>query len=402
MTGLLHEKELSRKSFVKGGGALVVGFSLAGAATAGKASAASGNTPFGQRGPQDYLPNLQSIDSWLAITADNRVIVTHGEPEFGTGTTTGILMLVAEELDTNMEQMVYARPDSWLNSTGGGGGSGGISQRSTQIRAAAAYARQQLLGMASAQLGIPVSGLSVAGGVVTGGGKTVTYGALIGGRLFNYTMPLDPASSTSTTATKYLPGGGISKPVAQYQLVGRQIPRWDIPPKVTGSYTYVQSVHVPGMVHARSVRPRGAGANTSVNHEPLSVDPSSVSHIPRRGGRTDEQLARRLGAEGVRRDPGRSPAQGRVEERPEVHPLRELLVVDAAGGRHEHGQPRPLHGRYGRRSGGARCGGPHGDGDVPLPLQQLRPDRPACGRRGRAGKQRDRLHPGPADRRDRR
>jgi CO/xanthine dehydrogenase Mo-binding subunit len=34
------------------------------------------------------------------------------------------------------------------------------------------------------------------------------------------------------------------------------------------------------MVHARSVRPRGAGANTSVNHEPLSVDESSISHIP--------------------------------------------------------------------------------------------------------------------------
>ena len=33
MTGLLHEKEFSRKNFVKGGGALIVGFSLAGSAS---------------------------------------------------------------------------------------------------------------------------------------------------------------------------------------------------------------------------------------------------------------------------------------------------------------------------------------------------------------------------------
>ena len=49
---------------------------------------------------------------------------------------------------------------------------------------------------------------------------------------------------------------------------------------MTGTYTYVQNVRIPGMVHARSVRPRGAGANTSVNAQPVSVDTSSISHIP--------------------------------------------------------------------------------------------------------------------------
>ena len=85
--------------------------------------------------------------------ADNTVIVTHGEPEFA-GTPTGILMLVAEELDMDMSQMTYAPPESWLNTTGGGGGSGGISSRSTQARMAAAYAKQELLKMASTKLGV--------------------------------------------------------------------------------------------------------------------------------------------------------------------------------------------------------------------------------------------------------
>src|SRR6266567_3285062 len=108
-TGFVHEKEFSRKSFVKGGGSLVIGFSAL-AAVAGKAQGATGNTPFAARTSADYLPNLQSIDSWIAITAENKVIVTHGEPEFS-GTPTGILMLVAEELNTNMDQMVYAHPE---------------------------------------------------------------------------------------------------------------------------------------------------------------------------------------------------------------------------------------------------------------------------------------------------
>jgi CO/xanthine dehydrogenase Mo-binding subunit len=274
MTGLMHE--FSRKKFLKGSGGLIIGFS----ALAGKAQAATGNTPFTQRTSADFLPNLQSVDSWLAITPQNHVIVTHGEPEFA-GTPTGILMLVAEELNiTDMSMMEYAHPETWLNATGGGGGSGGISSRSTQTRAAAAYAHNVLLGMASTQLGVPVSSLTSANGVITGGGKQVKFSDLLGGKLFNYVMPLDPANSTSATATQYIPGAGISKPVSQYKLVGTQQHRIDIPAKVMGTYTYIHNVRVPGMLHARSVRPRGTGAITSQNHFPLSVDASSISHIP--------------------------------------------------------------------------------------------------------------------------
>ncbi|HZQ64062.1 MAG TPA: molybdopterin cofactor-binding domain-containing protein [Gaiellaceae bacterium] len=268
MTGLLHERELSRKQFLAGGGALIVSVG----ALAGSAQAATGVTPFAQRGAGDFLPNLNSIDAWLAITADNKAIVTHGETELGHGTPTGILMLVAEELDMGIDQMIYAPPETWLNATGGGGGSGGISQRSTQTRAAAAYAKKLLLDMASKQLGVPASSLTVDKGVVSGGGKTVTYGQLIGGKSFNYVMP-----ATQTSAT---PGQGIAKPVKDYKVVGRVVPRIDIPAKVMGTYTYVHNVRVPGMVHARIVRPHGAGANTSQNHFPLSVDPKSIAHIP--------------------------------------------------------------------------------------------------------------------------
>ncbi len=46
MTEML-KKEFSRKAFLKGGGAMVVGFSMT-----GTAQAATGNTPFNQRGAE--------------------------------------------------------------------------------------------------------------------------------------------------------------------------------------------------------------------------------------------------------------------------------------------------------------------------------------------------------------
>ena len=73
MTEILN-KEFSRTSFLKGGGAMIVGFSLAGAAVAGKAGAAAS--------PAGYNPSLTQLDSWLRINADNTVDAAH-EPGRG-------------------------------------------------------------------------------------------------------------------------------------------------------------------------------------------------------------------------------------------------------------------------------------------------------------------------------
>src|SRR5215831_5325770 len=170
MTGFLHEKEFSRRSFVKGGGALIVGLGVGGALLPGRASAAAKPTSAG------YNPDQAQVDSFLTINADNTATVTFGSPDWGHGIYTGVIMMVAEELDMDMSQVSYARPDTWINGTGGGGGSNGWSSRALPVRAAAVAARQALLNMASSQLGVPVGGLSVSNGVVSGGGKSVKYG----------------------------------------------------------------------------------------------------------------------------------------------------------------------------------------------------------------------------------
>jgi CO/xanthine dehydrogenase Mo-binding subunit len=265
MTGLMHEKELSRSSFLKGTGAMVVGFSLAGAGLAGKASAATAPTASG------YLPDVTQVDSWLVIHADNTVSFKTSQIEVGNGVTTGLGQLIAEELDVSPDVVRHVPWDTWnLVNSGSTGGSTGIqSSAGPPLRAASATARQALMALASANLGVPVASLSVSNGVVSGGGKTVSYGQLLGDKLFN----------TKISPTTLNPGQGISKPVSQYKVIGQPVPRVDIPAKVAGTYTYVHNVRIPGMYHARVVRPRGQGP-FGTGAPIVSIDPKSIAHLP--------------------------------------------------------------------------------------------------------------------------
>jgi nicotinate dehydrogenase subunit B len=287
MTGLLHEKQFSRRMFVKGGGALIVGFTVLGSALARKAAAASPVDPVYLRGDNPYGSNpidQNQVDAWLTIHADNTGWIKSGAIFQGTGSTTGILMIAAEELDMDLSQLSLVQDDSAItpntgqkdasNTIVGGAGRG--------TRAAAAWARQTLLGLASTQLGVPVSRLSVSKGVVSGGGKSVTYGQLIGGKLFRVTMPasydLQHADGIFTSAGLSA-GDAPAKPVSEYKLIGTSPQRFDIPDIVTGTSTFIQNVRVPGMLHGRLVRPRGQRAY-GTGAPILSVDESSIKHIP--------------------------------------------------------------------------------------------------------------------------
>ena len=100
-------------------------------------------------------------------------------------------------------------------------GSQGIQTGGQQVRAAAAAAKSALLGLASTQLGVATTGLSVTDGVVSGGGKTVTYGALLGDKVFNVRIPNVPAGATSMPASAQKAAGATgTKPIAAYKLVG--------------------------------------------------------------------------------------------------------------------------------------------------------------------------------------
>ncbi|HEY7009271.1 MAG TPA: molybdopterin cofactor-binding domain-containing protein, partial [Jatrophihabitantaceae bacterium] len=280
MTGFLHEKEFSRKSFLKGGGAMLVGFSVLGAGVGAKAAKAAGDDPFASNGPYDQT----AVDSWLIVHSDNTASLKIGKVEMGQGTPTALLIIAAEELNMDFKQMKMITHDTNVTPNQGASvGSQGVQTGGKQTRAAAAAAYQALLKLASANLGVPVSGLSVKSGVVSGGGKTVTYGQLIGDKLFNTSITGFNVAGNATTPARAVAGGPNTKPVSQYTMVGKTgvAQRVDIPDKVTGRYTFIHNIRVPGMLHARLVRPRGQGAYGAGTNVPiLSVDASSIKHIP--------------------------------------------------------------------------------------------------------------------------
>ena len=277
MAGLLHEREFSRKTFLRGGGALLVGFSITGAGLGAKAANAAADDQYASNGPYDQT----AVDSWLIIHADNSASLKIGKVEMGQGTPTALLMIAAEELSMDFGQMKMITHDTNVTPNQGASvGSQGVQTGGKQTRAAAATAYTTLLNMASANLGVPVGSLTVKSGVVSGGGKTVTYGQLIGDKLFNTAIPNMSTIGTLATPVQAVAGAPGTKPVSSYTVVGTSPPRVDIPTKVTGSYTYVHNIKLPGMLHGRVVRPRGQGAyGDGTAPAVLSVDESSISKI---------------------------------------------------------------------------------------------------------------------------
>jgi len=253
MDGSIARDGLSRRDFLKGTGALVVGFALAGVAQANAAAALE----LGPYGPPD-----DQVDSWLAIGQDGSVTLYTGCCELGTGSTSGLLQIIAEELD-----VAYGRtklvgpdtnrtPDQFVSS-----GSRAIAYHAKPIRQAGACARQALVNMAAERLKVPADQLITQDGAVclrADPKRKVSYGALIGGRTFNLKMT----------------GKVKPKDPKDYKLVGKSVPRADIPAKVMGTFTYMQDVKVPGMLHGRVVRPPAHGAKV------VSIDESSVARIP--------------------------------------------------------------------------------------------------------------------------
>jgi len=128
-----------------------------------------------------------------------------------------------------------------------------------QIRNAAATARAALIEQAGKRLNAKPEELAVTNGVIRGGNRRVTYGELVGGRMFS--LKLDPAKPAKFKSPK------------DYTLVGKPIPRVDIPAKVSGRFPYIHNLRVRGMLHGRVIRPPSVGAKLE------SVDESSIKNI---------------------------------------------------------------------------------------------------------------------------
>src|SRR5206468_2335429 len=131
------------------------------------------------------LTAIKQAATWISVLSHNTITFKTSQIECGNGVTTGLCQLVAEEMNVPASQVHHVFWDSWnmVNSGSTGGSTGIQSSAGPPLRSAAATAMQALFGLASANLGVPVGSLSVKDGVVSGGGKTVTYGQLVAGKL---------------------------------------------------------------------------------------------------------------------------------------------------------------------------------------------------------------------------
>src|ERR1700756_3839576 len=165
---------LSRRQFVKAGGALVVGFSLIGPEVL-KADTAKAATL-----KNSLDPTLPS--SWIEIHPDNTVLIRTGKSDFGQGSTfTAYRQIVAEELSVPFEAITTVVAGDTDRTPDGSGAFDFLGRGTPNIRKAAAYTFQALLDLASERLRVPKDQLSVKDGVVSGGGKRMPYGELVKG-----------------------------------------------------------------------------------------------------------------------------------------------------------------------------------------------------------------------------
>jgi nicotinate dehydrogenase subunit B len=242
MTENVFGATLTRRKFVKGGGALLVGLSIPAGFTAASGTAA----------PAVQLDPTKSV-SWLEIHPDNTVTIRTGYVEMGNGTAVAYRQIVAEELNMPFEAITKMYMGSTDTTPDPGGINGGVNSAAS-LRKVAAYTYQALLTLASTQLGVPVANLTVANGVISGGGKNVSYGDLVKSQQLNLTIPTTPG------ATVTVAGNPPTKAISDYTIVGKSYPNPYTTDVVTGAAAWVASVRLPGMLHARIVRPATLGS----------------------------------------------------------------------------------------------------------------------------------------------
>jgi isoquinoline 1-oxidoreductase len=210
--------------------------------------------PGRQAGPTDF-------NAYLRIGADGRVTCLVGKVELGQGAMTALPQLLAEELDVPFDSVDMVMGDTDICPYDMGTfGSMCIRNLGPVVRAAGAEARAVLIQMAAEQFKAPPERLQVKAGVITdplAPSKLVTYAQLVEGKRIERhiaNVPLKPAES--------------------FTIIGKSPRRKDALEKVTGKAKYAGDFTLPGMLHARILRPPAHGATLK------SVDTSAAEKLP--------------------------------------------------------------------------------------------------------------------------
>jgi nicotinate dehydrogenase subunit B len=245
---------LDRRRVLAGGGALIVSFSMPDAFAQDQTAPVAAPKPPGSLATSPYL------DSWIRIDADGGITVFTGKAEIGQGFKTAFQQIAAEELDVPFKSLKVVTADTLLTADEGyTSGSQSTQYSGTAIQNAAAQVRGLLVAEAARRLNLPAESLRTENGaVIAPDGQRFGYGDLVADDLLH--AQAQPKSKLKDPAT--------------YKVMGQPVARVDIPAKVTGGAAYVQDMRLPGMVHARVVRPPSYGAQLT------ECDTSAVEKLP--------------------------------------------------------------------------------------------------------------------------
>jgi isoquinoline 1-oxidoreductase subunit beta len=212
-----------------------------------------------------------SASAWITIATDGSITIVSPAAEMGQGSFTTLPLIIAEELDADWSKVKPVLPPAWDDKAYGNPAYGGTFQTSASasvhgyfkaLRIAGAQARRVLLDAVAAKWNVPVGELSTEPSVVVhkASNRRMTYGEIAG-------FAKAPAELPKIDEKDL-------KPTASFRLIGKDVPRAELPTKVTGAAKYAQDVQVPGMVYAAVLQsPYFGGA-------PETVDDSAARKVP--------------------------------------------------------------------------------------------------------------------------
>ena len=226
-----------RRAFVQGsaaaGGAFVMGLHIPGAMAATSVSHATSRLV-------DFPGDAFAPNAWIRISKDNKVSIYCSRSEMGQGVYTSMPMLVAEEMDIDLNDLQVGIPPAaapYINRIFGAqltGGSTSIRDGFTYLRQAGAGARAMLVAAAAKEWGVDAGQLSTSKGYVMGpGGKKASYGSLAAAAM-KQEEPKEPTL----------------KDPSQWKIIGQPLKRFDSQYKVNGVAEFGIDVAMPGMMYA--------------------------------------------------------------------------------------------------------------------------------------------------------
>ena len=182
------------------------------------------------------------LDRWVAVRPDGVVEIRTGKVEIGQGIISTLAQIAAEELDVDYTRIRMIPADTGRSPNEGvTAGSRSTVESGSALRQACAEVRSAFLEAAALRLGVGIDELLVRDGTIhrRASNESATYWELSG--------EVDLARDADGRATP--------KRADQLALVGKSLPRIDLPEKVIGSDVYVHDLELPGMLHGRVLRP---------------------------------------------------------------------------------------------------------------------------------------------------